>query len=225
TATALRSGPGAHATLAAMSSPEERKAAVPADPEEAALLARLRDGDAAAYETMVRTYGGRLLATAQRILGNEDDARDSVLDGFLSPLRSIDRFAGGVKISTWLHQIAISASLMKLRTRRRLPEEPIEPLLPIFAEDGHHAAPSANWPEGADTLIERAETRAMVRSAIQHLPETYRTVLLLRDIEELDTSEAARLLGVTTNVVKTRLHRARQALKSLLDAQFRKASA
>jgi len=208
-----------------MSSPPRGPGAAPADPEESRLLAKLRDGDESAYEAMVRTYGGRLLATAQRILGNEDDARDAVQDAFLSAFRSIGRFAGGAKLSTWLHQIAINASLMKLRTRRRHPEEPIEPLLPLFAEDGHYAASSAAWNEGADALIERAETRAMVRDAIQRLPETYRTVLLLRDIEEVDTSETARLLGVTTNVVKTRLHRARQALRTLLDLQLRKARA
>ena len=174
---------------------------------------------------MVRTYGGRLLATAQRILGNEDDARDALQDAFVSAFRSIDRFAGGAKLSTWLHQIVINASLMKLRSRRRHPEEPIEPLLPLFAEDGHHASPFPSWGEGADVAIERSETRAMVREAIQRLPETYRTVLVLRDIEEVDTSETARLLGVSTNVVKTRLHRARQALKTLLDARLREARA
>ena len=193
--------------------------------EESALIERLREGDEAAFETLVRTYGGRLLATAQRIVGREDDARDAVQDAFLSAFRSIRGFAGGAKLSTWLHQIVINAALMKLRTRRRHPEESIEPLLPLFAEDGHHAASSSSWGEGADDLVERAELRAVVQGAIQRLPEPYRTVLLLRDIEEVDSPEAARLLGVTTGVVKTRLHRARQALRTLLDEQFRKARA
>jgi len=207
-----------------MSSPRP-DAGASSDPQEAALLARLRAGDESAFETMVRTYGGRLLATAQRILGSEDDARDAVQDAFVSAFRSIDRFAGGAKLYTWLHQIAINASLMKLRTRRRHPEEPIEPLLPLFAEDGHHAVMGAPVTERADVTIERGETRTMVRDAIQDLPETYRTVLVLRDIEEVDTSETARLLGVSTNVVKTRLHRARQALKTLLEKRFREARA
>jgi len=215
-------GPRHRATLSAMSLPPH-PSPPSADPQEAALLVGLRAGDETAFATMVRTYGGRLLATAQRILGSEDDARDAVQDAFLSAFRSIDRFAGGAKLSTWLHQIVINASLMKLRTRRRHPEEPIEPLLPLFAEDGHHAVSSAGWGEGADDVVARGETRAMVREAIQRLPETYRTVLVLRDIEEVDTTETARLLGVTTNVVKTRLHRARQALKTLLDERFREA--
>src|SRR5205814_6724537 len=108
-------------------------------------------------------------------------------DAFLSAYRSIRGFAGGSKLSTWLHQIVINASLMKLRTRRRHPEEPIEPLLPLFAEDGHHAAAAASWDEGADSVIQRAETRAVVRDAIQRLPESYRTVLVMRDIEDVDT--------------------------------------
>ena len=178
-----------------------------------------------AFEELVRRYSGRLLRAARRVLDSEEDARDALQDAFVAAFRALDDFEATARLSTWLHRIVINASLMKLRTRRRHPEEPIEPLLPLFAEDGHHAAAAAAWDEGADSAVQRAETRAMVREAIQRLPETYRTVLLMRDIEDVDTPETARLLGVTTGVVKTRLHRARQALRTLLDAQFRKARA
>ena len=189
--------------------------------EESALLARLRAGDEGAFEHVVRTYGGRLLAVARRILGSEDDARDAVQDAFLSAFRSLDRFEGGARLSTWLHRIVVNASLMKLRTRRRKPEQSIETLLPAFLEDGHFDERFASWSEPVDHALERRETRAEVRAQIAQLPETYRTVLVMRDIEELDTEETARQLGISPNAVKIRLHRARQALRTLLAPHFR----
>jgi RNA polymerase sigma-70 factor (ECF subfamily) len=194
---------------------------------EASLLRRLRAGDADAFEAMVRTHGPRLLAVARRILGAEADARDALQDGFVSAFRSIGSFEGGSKVSTWLHRIVVNAALMKLRGRRRRPEASIDELLPRFVRDGeeeHHAEPVAEWAEPFEVAVERREVRGCVRACIDRLPETYRTVLVLRDIEELDTEETARLLGVSPNAVKSRLHRARQALRTLLDPHLRGAA-
>jgi RNA polymerase sigma-70 factor (ECF subfamily) len=189
---------------------------------ESGWLARLRAGDGAAFEWLVREHGGRLLAVARRFLRDEEDARDAVQDTFLSAYRSIGDFAGGSRLSTWLHRIAINACLMRLRTRRRKPEERIDDLLPRFAADGHQANhPTAAWEGSAETLLERSQLRTIVRQAIDRLPDPYRTVLLLRDIEEISTEDAARFLGVTENAVKIRLHRARQALRTLLEPHFR----
>ena len=187
---------------------------------ESALVDRLRAGDAQAFEDVVRKYGGRMLATARRLVGTDDDARDVVQEAFLAAFRAIETFAGAARLSTWLHRIVINAALMKVRSRRRRPEESIDELLPRFDDTGHWAEPTSAWDTSTDTLVERQETRAMVRKAIDQLPSNYRTVLLLRDIEELDTEEAASILGITPNAVKTRLHRARQALKALLDREF-----
>ena len=197
--------------------PTERESAA----AEKSLVARLRARDDSAFEELVRAYGGRLLATATRILGNPEDARDAVQDAFLSAFRAIDSFAGESRASTWLHRIVINASLMKLRSRARKPEESIEAHLPKFLDNGHFQTPPAEWKEPADVLIQRRETRDLVREFIDRLPEAYRTVLLLRDIEELDTEETARVLEISTNAVKTRLHRARQALRTLLDPHLR----
>ena len=188
--------------------------------DDARLLEGLRRGDDAAYEELVRSQGGRLLAVTRRILGDEDDARDAVQEAFLSAFKSIDRFQGGSLVSTWLHRIAVNAALMKLRSRRRRPEESIDDLLPKYLDDGHPAQPAVPWKNLSDAQLIRAETRKQVRAAIDQLPEGYRTVLVLRDIEELDTAEAAELLGMTKNAVKTRLHRARQALRGLLDPEL-----
>ena len=153
-------------------------------------------------------------------MGSEDDARDVLQEAFISAFRAIDGFAGAARLSTWLHRIVVNTALMRLRSRRRRREESIEGLLPRFDEEGRWAEPPARWSASTDTLLERQQTRAAVRSAIDRLPLNYRTVLLLRDIEELDTDETAALLGMTVNAVKIRLHRARQALRTLLQREF-----
>jgi RNA polymerase sigma-70 factor (ECF subfamily) len=190
----------------------------PADEQD--LLDRLRRNDEHAFETLVRTYSPRLLLVARRIVGNEEDARDVIQEAFLSAFRSLSRFAGDARLSTWLHRIVVNTALMKLRTRRRKPEESIEPLLPTFLADGHHAERFSGWTERADQALSRKETQEAVRHHIDELPESYRTVLVLRDIEGLSTEETARLLDTTTNAVKIRLHRARQALRTLLAPHF-----
>jgi RNA polymerase sigma-70 factor (ECF subfamily) len=188
--------------------------------DDVALVVALRAGDEDAFEHLVRTHGGRMLSVAQRYLGRGEDARDAVQEAFLSASRAIGRFHGEAQLSTWLHQITVNACLMKLRTRRRRPEEPIEDLLPRWQEDGHHLLEPRAWDERVDEQMERQELRACVRECIDLLPESYRTVLLMRDIEEMDTRETARLLGLTESGAKVRLHRARQALRTLLDQRL-----
>lgn len=181
-----------------------------------ALLARLRAGDETAYEELVRAEGRHLLAVARRLLRNEQDAQDAVQQAFLSAFRALPAFNGQSRLTTWLHRIVTNAALMKLRTRGRQPEDSIEDLLPTYLEDGHHTAQFSEWALPAESKLLRLETQVQVRAAIDALPEAYRTVLLLRDIEELSTEETAQTLGVTPNTVKIRLHRARQALLKLL---------
>jgi RNA polymerase sigma-70 factor, ECF subfamily len=197
--------------------------ATPVD-DEAALIAQLRAGDESAYEQVVRAYGGRLLAVARRIVGTEEDARDVVQDAFLNAFKSFARFEGNAKLSTWLHRIVVNAALMKLRTRKRKPEQSIESMLPSFLDDGHHEERFQSWDEPVDKLMERKEARELVRQQIDALPEGYRTVLVLRDIEGLDTEETAKVLGLSVNATKIRLHRARQALRTLLAPHFRSAA-
>ena len=204
------------AALAARSSPLE-----PTPDDEARLLTALRRGDDAAFETMVRRYSPVLLAVVRRILRNDEDAREALQDAFVSVFRAVGGFTGESRLGTWLHRIAVNAALMKLRTRRRHPETSIEELLPKFQADGHAQLPSEAWAESASELLERKETRELVRQEIDSLPDTYRVVLLLRDIEELSTDEVAKLLDATPNAVKIRLHRARQALRTRLDQRFR----
>jgi RNA polymerase sigma-70 factor (ECF subfamily) len=155
-------------------------------------------------------------------VGNDEEARDVIQDAFLNAFRSLKSFQGDARLSTWLHRIVVNSALMKLRTRRRKPEEPIEPLLPVFQSDGKYAEKFTSWGDRADELLSRAETQEVVRQKIDALPESFRTVLVLRDIEELDTEETAQLLDTTPNAVKIRLHRARAALRTLLEPHLRR---
>jgi len=193
--------------------------------EDQTLLAELRAGSEAAFARLLREHGGRMLAVARRLVRDEEDARDAVQEAFVSAFRSLDRFEGGSRLATWLHRIVVNCCLMRLRSRQRRPEEPIEDLLPKFLEDGHQTPPSLAWSDPVEELLHRKEICALVRASIDRLPESYRTVLILRDIEELSTGDAASALGVTENALKIRLHRARQALRTLLDPHLRGAAA
>jgi len=186
-------------------------------PGDAALLARLRAGDLDSFETIVRRYGGCLLGAARRLLGNEPDAQDAVQEAFSSAFNSIAGFRGDASISTWLHRIVVNAALMQLRRRRRCSEMAIEDLSPRFCVDTRGPRAAVPPVGASEHWTEVRETREVVRHCIDQLPAHYRSVLLLRDIEELTTSEVAARLNLNPNTVKVRLHRARQTLKGLLD--------
>lgn len=189
-------------------------------PDESALIAKLKAGDAAAYERVVREMGGRMLAVARRILVDENESQDAVQDAFVSAFRNIGKFEGNSQLATWLHRITVNACLMRLRKKRRQDEVSLDGPLPSFAADGHPAHAVSAW-KHAPSGEELAETRNSIRAAIEKLPEHYRIVLVLRDIEGLDTAQTAELLETTEAAVKIRLHRARQALRELLDPSFR----
>jgi RNA polymerase sigma-70 factor, ECF subfamily len=189
---------------------------------EAILLSGLQSGNQYAFEEMVRRFGGRLLATARRYLRSEADACDILQDAFLCAFKSIDTFNGDSQLSTWLYRILVNSALMHLRRKRscvETDEQQIDVLLPRFDAAGDwsderiHSAP-------AHVLFEASETRAMVRRCIGLLPDHYRIVLILRDIEERPTEEVATLLHLSPCNVKVRVHRARQALKALLEREL-----
>lgn len=185
--------------------------------DDSELLARLRAGDDLAYEELVRLYGGRMLAAARRILTSEEDAAEVVQEAFLSAFKALPSFQGDSKVGTWLHRIAINAALMRLRGIKRR-EGRIEDLLPSYTENGGFAQMPDPWSEDVDARLLRDEARDQVRARIDELPENYRVALLLRDIEGYSNEELAEALGVSVNAAKIRVHRARQALRTLLDS-------
>ena len=180
------------------------------------LVAGMKAGDPSAFEGLVRAYGGRMLAAARRLLGNEDDAQDALQDAFLSAFRSIRGFEGASQLGTWLHRIAVNAALMKLRSRRRRPAVHLGDL-PGGGDPGRGRLEPSSWQDPGDAALERRELRAMVRAKIDLLPPDHRNVLVLRDMEELSTEDTAAALGINPGAVKTRLHRARKALRELIE--------
>lgn len=190
-------------------------------PDETKLVAAMRAGEPWAYEHVMREHGRRLLPVARRILGSDSDAEDAFQDAMLSAFRSIERFDERARLGTWLHRIVVNSALMKLRSRRRRPERSIDDLLPRFADDGHRLDAGPVWTTPPSDELEQREVRDAVLRRIEELPVDSRNVLVLRDIEGVDTTEAARQLGISTGAVKTRLHRARQALRTLLEQEFR----
>jgi RNA polymerase sigma-70 factor (ECF subfamily) len=184
--------------------------------DERELLTRLQNGDPGAYETLVREFGPRMLALARRFLPCPQDSGDAVQDAFISAFQSIRSFQGQSSLSTWLHRITVNSCLMLLRSRGRRRSASLEELLPQFNERGHHARAVTRWD---DTVAQVAtnEQRALVRSCIERIPEPYRSVLLLRDIEQLDTEQTAHLMGTTVGNIKTRRHRARLMLRTVLE--------
>lgn len=201
-----------------------RERPAPPSPGEAAsdaqILPSLRAGDGRAYDDLVRANTGRMLAVARRLLLSEEDARDAVQEAFLLAFRSLPQFAGRCCLSTWLYRIVVNAALMKLRFRRRHPEEWIEETFPDFHSDGLGPSTYGSVDEGQDAKLECAELGQLVQRCIGRLPERYRTVLVLRDIEELSSEETCGALGLSQNAMKTRLHRARQALQKLLEKEL-----
>jgi RNA polymerase sigma-70 factor (ECF subfamily) len=189
--------------------------------DEKGLIAGLRNGDAASYEHIVEAYGGRMLAVARRLVRIEEDARDCVQDAFLQVFRNIHTFEERSSLGSWLHRIVVNAALMKIRGYERRQESSLDDLMPQFDADGWRTRPSADPLVPFETLLESREIRQLVRRCIDQLPVGYRTVLILRDIEEYDTGETAVLLELTPGAVKTRLHRARTALKQLLESVLR----
>jgi RNA polymerase sigma-70 factor, ECF subfamily len=195
------------------------------DPREQAIIEGMRAGDDRAFERLVRDNIGPLHAVALRLLQNQADADDAVQEAFLSAYRNFSSFRGDARLATWLHRIVVNGALNRLRRRKRQPEHGAEiidvsDLLPRYREDGHPEQFHQQWVRPAEDLAARAETREQVRQMIDKLPENYRTVLILRDIEELSTAETSELLQLNPGTVKVRLHRARQALRNLFEREL-----
>lgn len=191
------------------------------DKHDKELLDCLRAGEDACYEELVRRFGPQVLATAKRYLRSDADAADCFQDIFLAVFESVDKFEQRSTIGTWIRGVTVNHCLMRIRARGRRREECIEHLLPVFDENGArvHSFTSNQSSPVADS-IDAALLKEIVRGEINKLPDSYRVILLLRDIDGYSTKESATILGISMNAAKTRLHRARSALKSLLEPEM-----
>jgi RNA polymerase sigma-70 factor (ECF subfamily) len=181
-------------------------------------VARAAAGDAAAFETLVGRHERRVYRLACRLTGSEADAQDVLQDAFLAAYRGLASFRGASRFSTWLYRITTNAALMHRRARKRRPTEPLEEFLPRFDENGQHGPEAAELllARRADEILDGKLLAAKARAALERLPDLYREAFVLRDLEELDTSEVAELLGVDPGTVRQRVHRARLMLRGYL---------
>lgn len=181
------------------------------------LLQTLRRRESLAAESLISRYGERAYRLARRITGNGEDAEEVVQDAFCTVVRKIDMFRGESAFGSWLYRIVANAAYHKLRGRqRRWRELSLDEVLPVFDADGAHAGPVADWSTRVNDPAVQAELRTALSAAIDELPATYRTVLMLRDVEGQSNSEIAIALGLSVPVVKTRVHRARLFLRKRL---------
>jgi len=180
------------------------------------------DGDISIdSDELVRTNIGWMLALAERLLRDRALAEDVVQESFVRAFEGLAGFEGRSSIESWLHRITVNSALSKLRQLKRLAEQSIDEHLPEF--DRFDCRVETPWTRLAsvEEIIESDDKRRRVYETIGQLPDAYRVVLQLRDIEEYDTREVATLLGISESNVKVRLHRARAALKKLLEPILR----
>jgi len=181
-------------------------------------------GDDLAYEELVRHCGAQVLSVARRYLRSEADAADCFQDTFIAVMNSIDSFSGRSSLRQWVRGVAINQSLMALRRRKRNREDSIEHLMPQFDESGRRIQVAHEYRDaGIESQLDSSALQETVRHCIQQLPDDYRVVILLRDIDGYSTQETAAILGIQVNAVKTRLHRARTALKCMMEPMLGKA--
>jgi RNA polymerase sigma-70 factor (ECF subfamily) len=195
--------------------------AVPAaDASDESLAARAAAGDEPAFEDLVIRYHARAFRLARRLTGNDGDAQDAVQDTFLQVHRALPGFRGEARFSTWLYRIATNAALMQRRVRHRRPAESLEAYLPRFDAAGRHGATPVELraPCHVEEVLDRQALAEKARAAIERLPDLYREAFVLRDMEELPTSEVAEVLGLEPAAVRQRVHRARLMLRGYLGA-------
>lgn len=181
------------------------------------LINRLGDGEERAFIFLMRKYGKRLFAIARRYLNDNEDAKDCVQQTYIQVFSNINKFEKRSSLWTWMRRIIINLSIQTVQSKHRGHEISISDLLPDFDSDNLRTETNWKFNESVDVIISRKESAEIVRNAIYSLPLDYRLVLLLRDIEGYSTEEAAEILDISISSSKTRLHRARSALKKLLE--------
>ena len=185
------------------------------------LLDCLRAGEDRCYEILVRRFGPQVLATAKRYLRSDADAADCFEETFLAVFKNIDKFEQRSTIGTWLRGITINQCLMRIRAQGRRQEDSIEHLLPVFDESGSRMdACNSHVSYRIGEIVDAAQMKQIVREKILKLPDTFRVILHLRDIDGYTTKEAATTLGISVTAAKTRLHRSRAALAALLKPEM-----
>jgi RNA polymerase sigma-70 factor (ECF subfamily) len=194
-------------------------------PSDEVLVARARGKDEQAFEELVGRYEDKLYRLAMRFVRNETDAQEILQDAFLSAWRNLPTFEGRAQFGSWMYRVTVNAALMLLRSRSRHPEVAVDDVDPTalndaVAESGQMVRSTTDWSHRPDEQLQSQELRKHIQTSVDGLPEGLRTVFLLRDVEEMSTEDTADLLGLSVPAVKTRLHRARLALREAIGGYF-----
>lgn len=190
------------------------------DLQDQALIDKINAGDFQAFEALVNRYEGKVYRLAMRMLRNQQDAEDALQEAFLQVYRGLKSFEGRSNFSTWLFRLATNVCLMKIRHRGTEPTGmvPLEDFLPQHEEGNQPSL--QEWPEKPEEILLTKEAREKMMEALDQLPADYRAVFILRDIEGFSNAEAGEALGISVAAVKSRLHRARIALRGMLAEYF-----
>jgi RNA polymerase sigma-70 factor, ECF subfamily len=182
---------------------------------EAELIARILGGEKELFHELIRPYERMVYLTVLSVVKNEADAEDGAQEAMLNAYRHLNSFRAEAKFSTWLTTIAINEGRKRLRKAKSAAEDSLEQK--VEEKEGDYTpAPLTDWREIPLEALERKELREALRQAVVTLPDIYRQVFTLRDLEELNTEETAEALGLSPGVVKVRLHRARILLQKQL---------
>lgn len=188
------------------------------------LLDKAVAGDAGALEALMARHAGRVYRLAYGITRNPADAEEVVQDVFLTVVRKGGSFEGQAALATWMYRVTMNAALNRRRGKRRELEVSLEEHLPHYTEDGHRAGDRSDllvdWSSTPEERVLSGESRRVLENAIDSLPDHYRAVLVLRDVEDLSNEEVASIVGDSLASVKSRLHRARMALREQLTRHF-----
>ena len=188
------------------------------------LLDKAVAGDAGALEALMGRHAGRVYRLAYGITRNPADAEEVVQDVFLTVVRKGGGFEGQAALATWMYRVTMNAALNRRRGKRRELEVSLEEHLPAYTEDGHRAGDRSvllvDWSSTPEERVLSGVSRRVLENAIDSLPDHYRAVLVLRDVEELSNEEVASIVGDSLASVKSRLHRARMALREQLTRHF-----
>jgi RNA polymerase sigma-70 factor (ECF subfamily) len=188
--------------------------------DESVLLAQSREGDTRAFAELVRRYEGKIFRLAQHITQNREDAEDVLQETFMKAYEHLDQFKGDSKFYTWIVRIAVNQALMKLR--RRKTDKSVSLDEQIDTGEDTIVREIAAWDEDPEQQFSREELGSILDRAIQSLDPPYRSVFVLRDIDELSTEETAEALGLSVPAVKSRLLRARLQLREKLTRYFKR---
>jgi len=191
-----------------------------AETDETTLVAQSRDGDGRAFGELVRRYEGKIFRLAQHVTQNREDAEDVLQETFLKAYEHLDQFQGTAKFYTWIVRIAVNQALMKLRRRRTDRSVSLDEA--IDTGEDTIVREVAAWDENPEQRFSRAEFGQILDEAVHGLEPLYRSVFVLRDIDELSTEETAEALGLSIPAVKSRLLRARLQLREKLTRHFKR---